>query len=55
MKLARSWEGFEDDEPLCKEIRGHLLYFPDHIATEKENSSKILRKSQEKKGPKIRL
>ena len=48
MEMARSWDGYEDDKPLWKERRGHLLQFPDHIATEKENSSKNLRKSNEK-------
>ena len=46
--MTRSCEGFEDDKPLWKEIRGHLLEFLDHIATEKESSSKYLRKSKEK-------
>ena len=44
--MERSREGFEVDKPLWKQIRGHLLQFPDHIATEKENSGKILRKSK---------
>ena len=48
MEMARPWEGFGDDKPLWKGRRGHLLQFPDHIATEKENSSKNLRKSKEK-------
>ena len=55
MKMERSREGFEVDKPLWKQIRGHLLQFPDHQATEKENSSKNLRKTNEKEGPKIRL
>ena len=46
--MARFWEGYEDDKPLWKERRGHLLQFPDHIAKEKENSSKNLIKSKEK-------
>ena len=46
--MARSWDGYGDDKTLWKERRGHLLQFPDHIATEKENSSKNLRKSKEK-------
>ena len=53
--MARSWEGFEDDKPLWKERRGHVLQFPDHIATEKENSSKNLRKSIEKERVKNRV
>ena len=48
MRMARSWEGFEDDKPLWKERRGHLLQLPGHTATEKENSGKTLRKSKEK-------
>ena len=48
MEIARFWEGCEDDKPLWKERRGHLLQFPDHKATEKENSSKNLRKTKEK-------
>ena len=48
MQMARSWAGFGDDKPLWKERRCHLVQFPDHKATEKENSSKNLRKSKEK-------
>ena len=48
MEMARSREGFEVDKPLWKQRRGHLLQFPDHKATEKENSSKNLRKTNEK-------
>ena len=48
IKMARSWEGFEDNMPLWKERIGHLLQFPDHIATEKGNSSKNLRETKEK-------
>ena len=48
MKMERSREGFEADKPLWKQRRGHLLPFPDHKATEKENSSKNLRKTKEK-------
>ena len=48
MKMKMSREGFEDDKPLWKQRRGHLLQFPDHKATEKENSSKNLRKTNEK-------
>mgnify|MGYP003362895232 CR=1 FL=1 len=48
MEMERSRDRYEDDKPLWKERRGHLLQFPDHIATEKENSSKNLRKSKEK-------
>ena len=55
MKMERSREGFEVDKPLWKQIRGHLLPFLDHKATEKENSDKNLRKQKKKKGPKIRL
>ena len=55
MKMERSSDEYEDDKPLWMQRRGHLLQFPDHIATEKENSSKNLRKTKEKKGPKIRL
>ena len=36
-------------KPLWKERRGHLLQFPDHIATEKENSSKNLKKIKRKR------
>ena len=46
--MERSREGFEVDKPLWKQRRGHLLPFPDHKATEKENSSKNLRKTREK-------
>ena len=53
--MARSWDVFEDEKPLWKERRGHLLQFPDHIATEKENSRKISEKQKKTKGPKIRL
>ena len=49
MKMTGSREGFGNDKPLWKQRRGHLLQFPDHKATEKENSSKILRKSKEKR------
>ena len=48
MKMERSRERFEVDKPLWKQRRGHLLQFPDHKATEKENSSKNLRKTNEK-------
>ena len=44
MEMATSRDGYEDDKPLWKERRGHLLHFPDHIATEKENSGKNLKK-----------
>ena len=47
MKMTRSREGFEVDKPLWKQRRGHLQ-FPDHKSTEKENSSKNLRKTKEK-------
>ena len=46
--MGRSREGFEVDKPLWKQRRGHLLQVPDHKATEKENSSKNLKKSKEK-------
>ena len=55
MELARSWEEFEDDKPLWKEIIGHLLQFPDHIATEKKTQANFSDKQKKKKGPKIRL
>ena len=48
MEMKWSREGFEDDKPLWKQRRGHLFQFPDHKATEKENSSKNLRKTKEK-------
>ena len=48
MKLTGSREIFGNDKPLWKQRRGHLLQFPVHKATEKENSSKNLRKTKEK-------
>ena len=48
MKMTGSREGFGYDKPLWKQRRVHLLHFPDHKATEKENSSKNLRKTKEK-------
>ena len=48
MKMTGSREGFGYDKPLWKQRRGHLLQFPDHKASEKENSSKNLRKTKEK-------
>ena len=48
MEMTGSREGFGNDKPLWKQRRGHLLQFPDHKATEKENSSKNLRKTKEK-------
>ena len=48
MEMTWSRVGFGYDKPLWKERRGHLLQFPDHKATEKENSSKNLRKTKEK-------
>ena len=48
MKMTGYREGFGYDKPLWKQRRVHLLQFPDHIATEKENSRKNLRKSKEK-------
>ena len=55
MNTERSREGFGYEKPLSKQRRVHLLQFPDHKATEKENSSKNLRKQMKKRGPKIRL
>ena len=46
--MERSREGFGYDKPLWKQRRVLLLQFPDHIATEKENSSKNLRQTKEK-------
>ena len=46
--MAGSREGFGYDKPLWKQRRGHLLQFLDHKATEKENLSKNLRKTNEK-------
>ena len=51
MILAR----FGYDKPLWNGRRDHLLQFPDHKATEKENSGKTSEKQKKKKGPKIRL
>ena len=48
MKMTGSWEILGYDKTLWKQRRGHLLQFPDHKATEKENSSKNLRKTKEK-------
>ena len=48
MKMTGSRERFGNDKPLWKQRRGHLLQFPDHKSTEKENSSKNLRKTKEK-------
>ena len=48
MKMTGSREGFGNDKPLSKQRRFHLLQFPDHKATEKENSSNYLRKTKEK-------
>ena len=48
MKMTGPREGFVYDKPLWKQRRVHLLQFPDHKATEKENSRKTLRKSKEK-------
>ena len=48
MKMTGSRERFGNEKPLWKQRRGHLLQFPDHKATEKENSGKNLRKSKEK-------
>ena len=46
--MTGSREGFGNDKRLWKQIRGHLLQSLDHKATEKENSSKNLRKTKEK-------
>ena len=46
--MMGSWDRFGDGKPLWTERRGHLLQFPDHKATEKENSGKNLKKSKEK-------
>ena len=48
MKMTGSRERFGNDKPLWKQRRGHLLQFPDHKATEKENSGKNLGKTKEK-------
>ena len=48
MKMTGSREGFGNDKPPGKKRRGHLLQFPDHKATEKENSCKNLGKTKEK-------
>ena len=55
MEMARSWDGYEDDKPLLKERRGHLLQFPDHKATEKKTREKSIENQMKRKGPKIRL
>ena len=55
MKMTGSREGFGYDKPLWKQRRGHLLQFPDHKATEKENSGKNLGKTKEKERANIRL
>ena len=46
--MIGSRERFGNDKPLWKIRRGHLLQFPDHKATEKENSGKNLGKTKEK-------
>ena len=48
MKMTGPRERFGNDKPLWKQRRGHLLQFPDHKATEKENSGKNLGKTKEK-------
>ena len=48
MEMTGSRERFGNGKPLWKQRRGHLLQFPDHKATGKENSSKNLRKTKEK-------
>ena len=53
MKMTGSREGFGYDKSLWKQRRVHLLHFPDHKATEKENSRKNLGKTKEKERAKI--
>ena len=53
MEMTGSRERFGNDKPLWKQRRGHLLQFPDHKATEKENSGKNLGKTKEKERAKI--
>ena len=48
MKMTRSREGFGNDKPHWKLIRGHLLKFPDNKATKKKNSGKNLGETKEK-------
>ena len=48
MTMTGSREGFGYDKPLWKQRRGHLLRFPDHKATKKNNSGKNLEKTKEK-------
>ena len=48
MEMTGSRQRFGNGKPLWKQRRVHLLQFPDHKATEKENSSKNLRKTKEK-------
>ena len=52
MEMIGSRVGFGKDKPLWKQRRGHLLQFPDHKATEKENSGKTWEKQKKKKGTK---
>ena len=49
MEMTGSRQIFGNDKPFWKQRRGHLLQFPDHKATEKENSGKNLRKTKEKR------
>ena len=46
--MTGSRERFGNDKPLWKQIRGHLLQFPDHKTTKKKNSHKNLGKTKEK-------
>ena len=48
MEMTGSRERFGNDKPLWKQRRGHLLQFPYHKATEKENSSKTKEKERAK-------
>ena len=48
MEITGSREIFGNDKPVWKQRRGYLLQFPDHKATEKENSGKNLGKTKEK-------
>ena len=46
--MTVSRERFGNEKPLWKQRSVHLLQFPNHKATEKENSGKNLRKTKEK-------
>ena len=48
MEIIGSSERFGYEKPLWKQRRGHLLRFPDHKATKKENLGKNLGKTKEK-------